>query len=201
MHPQCAGRHICRWRLAAGGRPRVLQARLMHWTSITAASCTERCTCPQQQTVTPVFNLLSSNSFTLMCRALMPYQIEAVENLTAAIQGGSLPAARAAYTRARYPYEQIEVRSAVARVSCAPCIAAIWCSAADLSRFAATAGLADHMLIRNPCPRRCWRQTSRTSTRTSMHASTHLTTARTARTSRASTAWSACCSGALFWGC
>jgi Imelysin len=44
----------------------------------------------------------------------MPYQIEAVENLTAAIQSGSLPAARAAYSRARYPYEQMEVRGAPA---------------------------------------------------------------------------------------
>lgn len=42
----------------------------------------------------------------------MPYQIAAVENLTAAIQSGSLPAARAAYSRVRYPYEQMEVRSA-----------------------------------------------------------------------------------------
>ena len=49
----------------------------------------------------------------------MPYQIEAVENLTAAIQSGSLPAARAAYSRARYPYEQMEVRAALLCVICA----------------------------------------------------------------------------------
>ena len=48
----------------------------------------------------------------------MPYQIAAVENLTAAIQSGSLPAARAAYSRARYPYEQMEVCSAVACMWC-----------------------------------------------------------------------------------
>lgn len=44
----------------------------------------------------------------------MPYQIAAVENLTAAIQSGSLPAARAAYSRVRYPYEQMEVCSTAA---------------------------------------------------------------------------------------
>lgn len=39
----------------------------------------------------------------------MPYQLQAAANLTAAIRGGDLADAQAAYTRARYPYEQFEV--------------------------------------------------------------------------------------------
>lgn len=42
-------------------------------------------------------------------RALLPFQLQAVANLTTAIQSGNLNAARAAYARARPPYEQFEV--------------------------------------------------------------------------------------------
>ena len=40
----------------------------------------------------------------------MPYQLQYAANLTAAVQNGSLAAAKVAYAQARPYYEQIEVR-------------------------------------------------------------------------------------------
>lgn len=52
----------------------------------------------------------SDQSLVVMaCRALLPTQLRLVANLTAAIQSRDLDAAKAAYTRSRPVYEQIEV--------------------------------------------------------------------------------------------
>ena len=45
----------------------------------------------------------------MVCRALLPTQLQLVANLTAAIQSKDLDAAKTAYTRSRPVYEQIEV--------------------------------------------------------------------------------------------